>query len=186
MRRLCFLLSLFAASAAGATDYVALPGSTLGFTATYQGEAFAGSFAKFVPQIRFDPGKLAESRFDVRITLASADTRNSERDDMLKGSEFFDTANKPEGRYVATRFRALGGNRYVADGVLTLHGVSKPAPLAFSWTPGTKPTLDGTAMLKRLDFNVGTGDWTDLDLIPNEVKVRTHLLLAPVLAKPAK
>jgi len=186
MRRLLFVLMLIAASPAMAADYVARPGSTLGFTATYQGEAFNGSFGKFVPQIRFDPAKLSDSRFDVRITLASANTQNSERDDMLKGSEFFGTKAQPEARYVATKFRALGGNRYVADGVLSLHGVTKPAPLTFTWAAGAKPALDGTAALKRLDFNVGTGDWTDLDLIPNDVKVRTHLLLAPVAAQPAK
>jgi len=164
---------------AQAADYIAQPGSTLGFTASYQGEAFNGSFGKFAPQIRFDPARLADSRFDVRITLASASTQNSERDDMLKGSDFFDAKAQPEARYVATKFRALAGNRYVADGVLSLHGVSKPASLTFTWTAGAKPVLEGTALLRRLDFNVGTGDWTDLDLIPNEVRVSTKLLLAP-------
>jgi len=75
------LLLLILASSAQAADYSAQAGSTLGFTASYQGEAFNGSFGKFVPQIRFDPAKLADSRFDVRITLASANTQNSERDD---------------------------------------------------------------------------------------------------------
>ena len=183
MRIFLLLLLTTTACAAQAADYRMQPGSTLGFTASYQGEAFNGSFARFAPQIRFDPAKLADSQFDVRITLASADTRNSERDDMLKGSDFFDAKTQPEARYVATRFRALGGNRFVADGTLTLHGVSKPAPLTFTWTAGAKAVLDGTALLKRLDFNVGSGDWTDLDLIPNEVKVNTHLVLAPVATK---
>lgn len=186
MRFLLFPL-LWLAATAQAADYGMQPGSTLGFTASYQGEAFKGSFGKFTPQIRFDPAKLADSRFDVRIVLASATTQNSERDDMLKGDDFFDAAKQPEARYVATKFRALGGNRYIADGVLSLHGVAKPAPLTFTWTPGAKPVLDGTALLKRLDFNVGSGDWNDTDLIPNEVKVSTHLVLAPVgVAKAAK
>jgi len=182
MRAALLLLSLACASAYGA-DYSPLPGSSLGFTATYQGEAFNGSFGRFVPQIRFDPARLPDSRFDVRIMLASANTRNDERDETLKGSDFFDAAAQPEARYVATKFRALGGNRYAADGVLTLRGVSKPVSLSFTWTAGVKPVLDGSALLKRLDFKVGTGDWTDLDLIPNDVKVSTHLLLAPVAAK---
>jgi polyisoprenoid-binding protein YceI len=183
-----FLLLLLAVCVnAQAADFSAQPGSTLGFTASYQGEAFTGSFGKFEPQIRFDPANLASSRFDVRIVLASANTQNGDRDDMLKGSEFFNIKAQPEAHYVATKFRALGGNRFVADGALSLHGITKPAPLTFTWTPGAKSTLDGTALLNRLDFNVGTGDWTDLDLIPNEVKVNTHLLLAPAAAaKPTK
>lgn len=165
-----------AGSAQGA-DYVALPESTLGFSASFQGEAFDGKFARFTPQIRFDPAKLATSRFDVRIQLASANTRNDERDEMLRSSEFFDAAAKPEARYVATRFRALGGNRYAADGTLTLHGVSKPVVLNFTWTAGAKAVLSGEATLKRLDFGVGTGDWADTELLPNEVKVKTRLAL---------
>jgi polyisoprenoid-binding protein YceI len=176
-----FLLSSFGGSACAA-DWTTLPGSTLGFSSTFQGEAFEGKFSKFTPQIRFDPGHLADSRFDVRISLGSADTRNQERDDMLRGADFFDAKKLPEARFVANKFRALGGNRYVADGVLSLHGVSKPVALNFSWTPGAKPVLAGEASLKRLDFAVGGGDWTDTDLLPNEVKVKTRLLLAPAPA----
>ena len=168
------------ASNAQSADYVALPESTLGFSASFQGESFDGKFSKFTPQIRFDPTKLATSRFDVRIQLASANTRNDERDQMLRSSDFFDVAAKPEARFIATRFRALGGNRYAADGTLTLHGISQPVLLSFTWTPGAKAMLSGEATLKRLDFGVGTGDWADTELLPNEVKVRTRLALAVV------
>lgn len=179
MRAPLLFALLLAATGAGAADYVAQPGSTLGFTATYQDEAFEGSFAKFTPVLRFDPADLGGSRLDVRIALASASTANVERDEMLVSSEFFDVAGLPEARYVATVFRSLGGNRFVADGTLSLRGVSKPVPLAFTWTPGTQPVLAGEAKLSRLAFKVGTGDWTDTDLLPDEVKVSTRLVLVP-------
>lgn len=177
MRVFLLLALLLSATAARAADYVAQPESTLGFTATYQDEAFEGSFARFTPAIRFDPANLAASRFDVRILLASAGTQNAERDEMLLGSEFFDAAGVPEARYVATRFRALGGNRFVAEGTLSLRGVSKPVPLAFTWTPGAKAVLVGEATVSRLAFKVGTGDWTDTELLPDAVKVTTRLVL---------
>lgn len=175
-----FLLAALLLPATGATaaDYVAQRGSTLGFVATYQDEAFEGSFAKFTPTLRFDPAKLAGSRFDVRIVLASASTANAERDEVLLGSEFFNAAGQPEARYVATRFRALGGNRFVAEGTLSLRGVSEPVPLNFTWTPGAKPVLAGEASVSRLAFKVGTGDWTDTGLLPDAVKVKTRLVLA--------
>ncbi|HMB57025.1 MAG TPA: YceI family protein [Arenimonas sp.] len=179
MRRIVPVLLLLATPFASfAADWTMQPGSTLGFTASYQGEAFDGRFGKFMPQIRFDPTKLADSRFDVRIALASTDTKNSERDEMLRGAEFFDSKKLPEARFVATKFRALGGNKFAADGALSLHGISKPVTLAFTWTAGAKPVLDGQALLKRLDFRVGTGDWQDTDLLPNNVTVKTHLVLA--------
>jgi len=183
MHSLLLLLASLASNAAIAADWTALPGSTLGFTASFQGEAFEGRFGKFSPQINFDPAHLDQSRFDVRIDLGTTNTSNDERDDMLRSAEFFDSRKQPEARYLATRFRALGGNRFVADGVLTLHGASKPVSLSFTWTAGAKPVLDGQATLKRLDFAVGSGDWADTELLPNEVKVKTRLLLAPVAAK---
>ncbi len=177
--RYLILLFAFASNFVFATDYVQQPGSSLGFTGSYQGEAFSGSFAKFSSSISFDPAKLAQSKFDVRIILSSANTKNSERDEMLVGSDFFNANAQPEARYLATKFRALGGNRFVADGVLTLRGISKAAPLTFTWTPGAKPQLTGSAKIQRLDFKVGIGDWDDLELIPNSVTVNTRLILSP-------
>lgn len=175
---LALLLGL-AAAGAQAADWQASKDSTLGFTAVYMDEAFEGRFAEFSPAIRFDPADLADSRFDVRIALASAGTDNQERDELLVGPEFFNASGQPEARYVATRFRALGGNRFVAEGELTLNGVTRAVPLAFTWTPGTPAVLEGEATLKRLDFKVGEGDWADTGLLPNDVKVHTRLRLSP-------
>ncbi len=182
--RYLILFFAFVSSSVVATDYAQQPGSSLGFTGSYQGEAFTGNFAKFNSSIRFDPAKLTDSKFDVRITLSSANTKNSERDEMLVGADFFNAKAQPEARYVATKFRALGGNRFVADGVLTLRGISKAAPLTFTWTPGAKPQLVGSAKVQRLDFKVGIGDWDDVELIPNAVTVNTRLILSPA-ATPA-
>jgi len=168
-----------AASAASAADWKTLPGSTLGFGSSMQGEAFTGRFARFTPVLRFDPAQLPASRLDVSIDLASVETKNAERDEGLKSMEFFNTKSQPKARYVATTFRALGGGRYVADGTLTLNGHSKAVPLAFTWTGGAKPVLAGSATVNRLDFGVGTGDWEDTGLLPNAVKVTTRLVLAP-------
>lgn len=173
---LALLLALAAPPAFGA-DWQAGPGSRLGFTATYMGEAFEGRFARFSPAINFDPANLAASRFDVRIELASASTDNEERDAMLVGPEFFNAGARPEARYVATTFRALGGDRYVAEGELTLNGVTRKVPLTFRWQPGTPTVLEGEATLARLAFKVGEGDWADTGLLPDEVKVRTRLEL---------
>lgn len=175
-----------AASPAIAAEWTNSPGSTLGFTGKFQGEAFDGRFKTFTTRLRFDPAKLAGSHLDVRIDLASADTRNEERDEMLRGPEFFNAEKTTSARFTATRFRALGGGRFSADGVLSLNGRNRPVPLSFTWSPGAKPVLVGKAVVKRLDFGIGTGEWSDTALLPDEVTVSTRLLLAPVPAKTAK
>ena len=42
-----------------------------------------------------------------------------------------------------------------ADGMLSLHGISKPVTLEFTWTPGAKPVLSGKATVSRLAFPFG-------------------------------
>ncbi len=185
IRCLVALLALACAGSAGAASYRVLPGSTLGFSASYQGEAFEGRFAKFTPRIEFDPKRLAGARFDVAIDLASAGTKNDERDEALRGEDFFNTRKAPQAHYLATKFRALGGDRYVAEGTLTLNGISKPVPLEFTFTPGAQSVLAGSATVMRLDFKVGTGDWSDTGDLPNAVKVSTRLLLAATPGTPA-
>jgi len=180
-----FALALSAPFAAHAGSWHADgKSSTLGFSGISQGDAFNGRFKTFDATIAFDPAQLATSRFDVKITLASADTANSERDDSLRGADFFDTSHTPVATYTATKFRSLGGNRYAADGTLNLRGVSKPVTLTFAWAAGATPALVGDAVVNRLDFKVGGGQWADTSQIANAVKVHTSLKLAA--ATPAK
>lgn len=172
-------LGLGTNAAALATDYVQAPGSTLTFASRYQGEVFAGHFATFSTSLSFDPQRLADARLEVRIPLASASTANEDRDETLQGPDFFASARFPHAHYRASRFRHLGGNRYEADGTLTLRGASRPVTLTFSWTPGPQPLLSGQATVRRLDFGVGGGDWADLELIPDAVAISTRVLLQP-------
>lgn len=187
IHRIAFALALLAPFAAHAGNWRAdAKSSTLGFSGTYQGDAFDGRFKTFDAAIAFDPAQLATSRFDVRINLASADTANSERDESLRGADFFDSAHTPVATYTATKFRSLGGNRYAADGALNLHGINKPVTLTFAWANGATPALVGDALVNRLDFKVGGGQWADTSLIGNAVKVHTSLKLiaaAPVAVK---
>jgi polyisoprenoid-binding protein YceI len=118
-----------AATPARAADFEGAPGSTLAFGGTFQGEPFAGTFPEFRTTLSFDPDDLAAARLDVAIDLASATTANADYDTELRGTSFLDSARFPTAHYRATRFRHLGGDRYAADGPLSLHGVERPDTL---------------------------------------------------------
>lgn len=173
------LLLLLAASPAVAADYVQAPGSSLVFAGSYQGEVFTGRFPGFTTRLSFDPARLATSKLDVTIPLASATTANAEYDEQMRGDAFFDAGRYAQARYVATKFRALGNGRFAADGTLSLHGVSKPVVLTFTWSPGAHPVLAGKASVNRLDFGVGSGDWADTSLIPNAISVSAKVVFQP-------
>ena len=176
---LALALALFTAPAF-AVDYVQSTGSSLVFAGKYQGEVFTGKFPGFATRLSFDPKQLATARLEVAIPLASATTSNADYDGELLGSAFFNSAKFPQATYSASKFRALGGNRYAADGTLSLRGVDKPVTLEFTWTPGAKPVLAGKAAVKRLDFGVGGGDWADTTLIPDAIAISTRVVFAPL------
>lgn len=171
-------LLLFVAPAFAA-DYVQAPGSALTFAGKYQGEVFTGKFPGFATKFSFDPAQLATAKLDVTIPLATATTGNDDYDENVRGDDFFASGKFPQARYTAAKFRALGGNRYAADGTLSLRGVSKPVTLEFTWTPGAKPVLAGKATVSRLAFGVGGGDWADTGLIPDAIAVATKVVFTP-------
>mgnify|MGYP001546647727 FL=1 len=180
MKRLAILLALALPGIAAATDYTVQPASsTLGFSNTFQGESFDGRFGQWTAAISYDAANLASSKFDVEVDLASAKTGDSDRASALPGSDFFDVAKFPKAHFVTTGFRQVGG-KVIADGTLTLHGISKPVSLDVTFKPqASGATLDVAGTVKRLDFGVGTGDYADTSVIGGDVKVTAHLQLAP-------
>jgi polyisoprenoid-binding protein YceI len=150
--------------------------STLTFKGSYQGEAFDGKFKKFDAAISYDETDLAKAKFDVKIDAASVDTASSERDDSLKGGDFFDPKKFPQAHFVTTSFAKGADGAVVAQGTLTIRDQTKPVTLKVKFAAtGDKATLDVDATLKRLDFGLGSGkDWTDIGA---GVPVHGHLVL---------
>lgn len=172
------LTLMFSATALAAEWQIDHDNSRLGFVATQQGGEFEGQFHDFQALMRFDPQALDQSLFDVTIDVTSTDTGSSERDAELPGKDWFHFKKFPEAYFKTTAFRALGDNRYEADGELTIKGQSHPITLAFTWTEsGDRAEMDGEVVISRLRFNVGEGDWTDTSEIGEDVKVVVDLRL---------
>ncbi len=174
------LIGLALPVVATATDYTVQPAtSTLGFSGTFQGAGFNGTFGKWTAAISYDAAHLATSTFDVNVDLASARTGDKDRDTALPGADFFNVAKFPQAHFVTTAFRQ-SGTQVIADGNLTLHGVTKPVVLTVIFKPAGKgATLDVAGTVKRLDFGVGGGDYADTSVIAADVKITAHLQLAP-------
>lgn len=169
------LLALLASMPLSAADYT-LRAGLLAFSGQQQGEAFEGRFNTFTPAIRFDAADLATSRFDVSIDLASADTLNGERDETLKGADFFAVAQFPKARFVTRTMRAIDATHFEADATLTIRNRTVALKFPFSF----EPTADGARLkavvtLDRLAFDLGTGDWADDAMIGHKVNVTVDL-----------
>ncbi|WP_267222380.1 YceI family protein [Dyella silvae] len=172
------VLALAVPGIAGAADYAVQPaGSKLGFTSSFQGQSFDGTFNKWTAAISYDAAKLATSKFDVDVDLASVKTGDNDRDGALPGADFFNVAKFPKAHFVTTGFRQNGA-QVVADGNLTLRGVTKPVSLNVTFKPqGAGATLEVSGSVKRLDFGVGGGDYADTSVIAADVKINAHLVL---------
>jgi polyisoprenoid-binding protein YceI len=172
------MLALAVPGMANAADYAVQPAtSKLGFTGSFQGQSFDGTFGKWTAAISYDAAKLATSKFDVDVDLANVKTGDNDRDNALPGADFFNVAKFPRAHFVTTGFRQNGA-QVVADGNLTLRGVTKPVSLNVTFKPqGTGATLDVSGSVKRLDFGVGGGDYADTSVIGADVKINAHLVL---------
>lgn len=156
--------------------------SSLTFTGTYSGDGFDGKFKKFDATINYDEAALAASKFDVSVDVASVDTASSERDDSLKGDDFFAPAKFPQAHFVTESFAKSADGGVEAKGRLTIRDQTRPVTLKVKFAAsgpstgsGQAATLDVDTVLKRTDFGLGTGsDWKD---IGTDVPVHGHLVL---------
>lgn len=153
-------------------NWVVGSGGRLGFSARWNGEPVDGRFSRWTASILFSPEALDGSKIDVSIDLGSVDTGDGQRDGTLTGSDFFDTGKFARATYRASKFRSVGGNRYRADGTLTLRGVTKSVPLAFTLDiNGDKARAKGSATIDRTSFGVGQGDYASTAEIAGPVAV---------------
>ncbi len=87
-----------------------------------------GRFNDFRGQIQIaEP--FEDSHVEVVIEAASVDTSVEQRDDHLRSADFLDVAKFPQLRFSSTRFSQRGGNRWLIDGELTLHGLTSDVQL---------------------------------------------------------
>ncbi len=175
------LLALAAVPASAATVWATdAARSTLTFVATQAGGEFEGRFRRFTPAITFDAADLAHARFSVAIDATSAETGEQERDNTLKGKDFFAVQQWPAARFETLAFKATGNGGYEATGRLTLRNVTRDVRLPFTFKPsadGRTAVLAGGTTVQRLDYGVGQGEWQDTQWVGNEVRIRFELQL---------
>lgn len=149
------------------------------FVGVAEGSRFTGEFNEFEVELCMDDRDLTTAGIEVVVKTASADTGNDDRDSELLGENFFHVEQYPEATWESTDIRREA-EHYVAEGRLTLRGISKSQPVRLNLSDDEPPVLSGGAELMRLQWNVGTGeDFADTDFIRNRVDLRFELQLRP-------
>jgi len=134
------------------------PGGALRFSVDNAGSALNGSFGTWRGDIMMDPEAPESAAITITVDLASASLGDATQDSMLSGADFFDTSSFPQATWRSTEVRRVSGNRYEADGTLSLKGVSRSQRISFTLTGnGNARTVEGSATIDRNAFGVGTG-----------------------------
>lgn len=119
-----------------------------------------GEFKDFDIQLTFDQNNLPASSVSATIKIASVNTDEKKRDDHLRSPDFFDAAKYPAMTFVSDKTQKTKSG-FVANGKLTIHGVSKEIGLPFTvsgpiqdpWG-NTRIGVSAQTTINRHDFDV--------------------------------
>lgn len=171
------LIVLAGNPATGADNYALVPAkSRLTFDAEQQGAEFTGRFERFDATLRIDPANPANNRLAARIEMASVNTQYPERDAYLVGDEWFDVARYREASFVAEGFEPAADGSFSTQAQLTMRGETQPLEASFRFD-GER--LTGEAVIDRLAFGVGQGQWADDRMVGVKVAVQVDVAMQP-------
>jgi polyisoprenoid-binding protein YceI len=136
-----------------------------------------GKFKKFTAQIRFDPTKPAEGSAQLTIDVGSYDLGDESYNDQVRGKDWFDAKTYPNATFVSSAIAAAGGNQFKVTGKLTIKGKSQTVTVPVTVTQqGGLQTFDGSLPIKRLQFDIGTGEWKDTSVVAGDVVIKFHIV----------
>ncbi|HUR48155.1 MAG TPA: YceI family protein, partial [Acidimicrobiales bacterium] len=120
-----------------------------------------GTFKEYEGSGYFDAGQPTNSSLELAIKAASIDTGNADRDNHLRGNDFFDMDNHPEIRFASTTVEELSSDHFRVTGDLTIKGVTKPVSIDFEYTGSAvdpfgnnRIGFEGRTTINRKDWGV--------------------------------
>lgn len=152
--------------------------SQIAFVSKQMGVPVEGVFRKFEARIALDPKKPERGSVALSIDTGSASFNAPQADAELPTVHWFDVAHFPQASFQSESIRNLGYGRLEVAGKLTIKGQARPlvVPVAITQAEG-KSVATGSFAVKRLEFRVGDGDWSDTAMVADEVQVRFKLSL---------
>jgi len=120
-----------------------------------------GAFNDVAGHVFVNPDDPTDARVEVRVQLASIDTRNQQRDEHLRSADFFDTEQYPEMVFTADTIDEVEEQNYVVVGELTLRGITRPLTLPLALTGlerdpsgALRAGLEGTRRITRKEWGI--------------------------------
>ncbi|OFY84776.1 MAG: hypothetical protein A3F72_05825 [Bacteroidetes bacterium RIFCSPLOWO2_12_FULL_35_15] len=153
----------------------------VGFSATHFGISHVeGRFKNITATLKAKKEDFTDAVIEMTADVKSIDTDIELRDNDLRSEKWFDVAKYPTLTFKSTSFKKISGKNYKLEGILTIHGISKPISLNVVYNgralnPITKKSSVGftiTGKLDRKDFLIGTGAGNSV--VSNEIELKSN------------
>lgn len=160
--------------AAGVVDQAA---STITAAFTQMGVEVPAKFKKFDAQIEFDPANVVAAKAQISVDVESFDLGDPAYNKEVLKKEWFNAAQFPKATFVSTSIKAAGPDKFLCAGLLTIKGKTQPVTVPVTLKQqGKNQIFEGALPIKRLDFNIGEGEWKTTDILIDEVKIKFKIV----------
>ena len=144
-------------------------GGSVSYEVKQAGSPFRGKFHRFGGEVCLTAERV--TRMEVWLDPASVDSGLPEIDAALKDKDFFAVNQYPRIVYTSQSVDARG-NAQLAHGMLQMKGKRNDLDVPFSLQRASgRLVATGTLTLNRLDYGVGTGEWSNTKWLSGEVRV---------------
>ena len=155
--------------------------SQITFAIKEMGVPVEGKFGQWTADIAFDPKKPEAGKVAFTIATGSAAFGVPETDVEVPKATWFNVAKFPSATFASTSIKAKGGGKFDVAGKLTVKGTTKDivVPIALAQA-GATTTATGAFAIKRNDYKIGEGEWTDTSTLADDVQVKFKIALTGV------
>lgn len=160
--------------------------SEIVFTTRQMGVPVEGRFTTFSAALALDPKTPQGGAVSIAINTGSARFGSPELDAEVPRPGWLDALRFPQATFRSTSIKAAGPRGFDVQGTLTIKGQGRDinVPVRLQPAAGGLTQASGSFTVKRLDFAVGSGEWTDTSLLANDVQVRFKLVFSAPAAFP--
>ena len=139
----------------------------------------SGKFDSFASEATTEDDNFNNASFEFSADATSVNTGNTDRDNHLKGADFFGTDEHSKILFTSSSFSG-SGDSYTLTGDLTIKGITKPVTLEvdFGGTAkdpwgNTKAGFSATGKINRKDFGINWNAALETGgvLVSDEVKL---------------
>lgn len=180
------MMAASAAHAAPTTYEIDKVHSSILFKIRHMLSKTTGQFQQFGGTVTVDPDKRDSVEVSAAIVAGSVDTDDAKRDQHLRGADFFDVEKFPQITFTGGKLTDVNADRTKGkvEGMLTLHGVTKPVVLDVEWLGvatdpwgNTKAAFSATTKINRKDFGMVWNKTLDAGgyLIGEEVEIELNI-----------